>query len=226
MYGMISVTTSPSSFNSRRSTPCVLGCCGPMLTYISSIVSWVRSAISISCGFICLPQLKTSLKRLVRNQPFVLIVLAQRIPHPVFREQDPSEIRMTIEADPHHVEGLPFMPVRRSPQRYHAPDSRLLPRTPHPRQDLCRQRQRGKVIHHLKLAARNSIDSAQTVQKVEPHPLERSEDFVALLALDIHPGLDTLDLRRLNRVTESRLEGFNDLVRRHQTLSRAPLRQA
>src|SRR5574337_1556507 len=132
MYGMTSVTTSPSSFNMRRSTPCVLGCCGPMLTYISSIVSGICSAISISCGFICLPQLKTSLHRLVRNQPFVLIILAQRVPHPVLRGQDPSEVRMTIETNPHHVEGLPFVPVCRAPQRYYASDNRIFSRHPYP----------------------------------------------------------------------------------------------
>src|SRR5574337_1802789 len=104
MYGMISVTTSPSSFNSRRSTPCVLGCCGPMLTYISSIVSRVRAAISVSCEFIDLPQRHASLHGLVRNQPFVLIIFAQRIPDPVLREQDSSQVRMAVETNPHHVE--------------------------------------------------------------------------------------------------------------------------
>src|SRR3954463_8241947 len=29
-------TVSPSSSSTRRSTPCVLGCCGPMLTVITS----------------------------------------------------------------------------------------------------------------------------------------------------------------------------------------------
>src|SRR5579862_5438110 len=30
-------TVSPSSSSTRRSTPCVLGCCGPMLTVIVSV---------------------------------------------------------------------------------------------------------------------------------------------------------------------------------------------
>ena len=47
MYGMQSVITSPSSFSMRRSTPWVDGCWGPMLTYISSIVSPVRSIITV-----------------------------------------------------------------------------------------------------------------------------------------------------------------------------------
>src|SRR5574337_673134 len=150
---MISVTTSPFSFNIRRSTPCVLGCCGPMLTYISSIVSWEGSAISISCGFIGLSQLKTTLHRFIRNEPLVLVILAQRIPHPVLGSQDPSKVRMTIKADSHHVESLPFVPVCRSPQRHHTSDDRIFPRHPYPHQDLCRLRQGGDVVDHLEFAA-------------------------------------------------------------------------
>src|SRR5688500_19911095 len=39
-YPIVGVTdwmTSPSSSSTRRSTPCVLGCCGPMLTVIVSV---------------------------------------------------------------------------------------------------------------------------------------------------------------------------------------------
>src|SRR4029079_9925017 len=37
MCGVTSETTSPSVLSTSRSTPCVLGCCGPMLTSISSV---------------------------------------------------------------------------------------------------------------------------------------------------------------------------------------------
>src|SRR5258706_6313770 len=36
MCGVIFCTTSPSVWSSSLSTPCVLGCCGPMLRIISS----------------------------------------------------------------------------------------------------------------------------------------------------------------------------------------------
>src|SRR4051812_43981780 len=39
MVGVIDWMTSPSSSSTRRSTPCVLGCCGPMLTVIVSVRS-------------------------------------------------------------------------------------------------------------------------------------------------------------------------------------------
>src|SRR5437868_12166200 len=40
---------SPSVRNTSRSTPCVLGCCGPMLTNISSVRT-SNSTIVGSCG--------------------------------------------------------------------------------------------------------------------------------------------------------------------------------
>src|SRR5688500_11373673 len=42
MVGLTETTVSPSSSSTSRSTPCVLGCCGPMLTVIVSVR---RSAI-------------------------------------------------------------------------------------------------------------------------------------------------------------------------------------
>src|SRR6188508_389191 len=37
MVGMHDLIVSPSSSSTSRSTPCVLGCCGPMLTVIVSV---------------------------------------------------------------------------------------------------------------------------------------------------------------------------------------------
>src|SRR4030095_4804959 len=37
MVGEHERTVSPSSSSTRRSTPCVLGCCGPLLTVIVSV---------------------------------------------------------------------------------------------------------------------------------------------------------------------------------------------
>ena len=46
MCGVTSETISPSVRSTNRSTPCVLGCCGPMLTSISS----VRTSNSMTRG--------------------------------------------------------------------------------------------------------------------------------------------------------------------------------
>src|SRR5579883_1551865 len=53
MTGVHSTTVSPSSVSTRRRTPCVLGCCGPMFSTISCVVSpsgacakWVFALVS------------------------------------------------------------------------------------------------------------------------------------------------------------------------------------
>src|SRR3954463_6219868 len=53
MCGTTSETTSPSVRRTRRRTPCVLGCCGPMLTSISSVrtsnstIVWSLAAVDM-----------------------------------------------------------------------------------------------------------------------------------------------------------------------------------
>src|SRR6266513_2017006 len=44
MIGLTSRTTSPSRVQKRRRTPCVAGCCGPMLTVNSSVSGSTSSA--------------------------------------------------------------------------------------------------------------------------------------------------------------------------------------
>ena len=48
MTGRTSVTVSPSSSSTSRSTPCVDGCCGPMLTTIFSLLSGSMPAVTVS----------------------------------------------------------------------------------------------------------------------------------------------------------------------------------
>src|SRR5437764_5393544 len=120
MSGSASRTRSPSSFNRTRRTPCVLGCCGPMLRSIHSV--------SGSCS-----GPKASLTTVasatdgVGLQPFELriaedhglaerdVVLAQRMTFPGIRHQDPPQVRMAIEFDTEEIPGLAFMRVRRRP---------------------------------------------------------------------------------------------------------------
>src|SRR5438105_12967366 len=47
IVGSTDMTVSPSSSSTSRSTPCVLGCCGPMLTVIVSL----RSSGVVVIGF-------------------------------------------------------------------------------------------------------------------------------------------------------------------------------
>ncbi len=50
------------------------------------------------------------------------IVLAQRVPFPVLRHEDPDEVRVPLEADAHHVPGLALEPVGGGPDRDQARD--------------------------------------------------------------------------------------------------------
>src|SRR5688572_29297359 len=97
--------TSPSSSSTSRSTPCVLGCWGPMLTVIVSVrssaigrvaICSVRAfdAVALQVG----PEfLLGDLERLVglRRLPDLdRVVLALRVAFPVLRHQQPPQVRM------------------------------------------------------------------------------------------------------------------------------------
>src|SRR6185369_12616665 len=105
MRTSVSVTISPSSISLSRNTPCVLGCCGPMLM---SIIS-VRNISILSAELHVIPVV-----------PPGRIFLPQRVPLPFIGEQDAAQVRMTLEGDAQEIEGLPFVPVSRAPDVYDA----------------------------------------------------------------------------------------------------------
>src|SRR5262245_50873076 len=130
-----STTFSPSSRKTTRSTPCVLGCCGPML-----ITSSLVSNISPRTVSVCTPQpfplpfalfdLRLFL-RLAQLQPVQRIfhqqlawslervVLALWEPLPVFGHQNSPPIGMARETHPEHVVDLALEPVCARPDRRH-----------------------------------------------------------------------------------------------------------
>src|SRR5271156_4715428 len=114
-------TRSPSSFSFTRSTPCVEGCCGPMLRIISSAPSTV---VSISAVELCRVGSMQILLAAINSQVFFhpglilrqdVVVLAQRISHPLFGQQHAAQIRMAVKANPEHVENFALEPVRHGP---------------------------------------------------------------------------------------------------------------
>src|SRR5207244_8969375 len=130
-----STTFSPSRRRTTRNTPCVLGCCGPMLI-TSSLVSniapwWIGVAASMSLPFvlfdICLvprlPQLEP-VERVFHQQlarPFERIVLALRESLPVLGHQNPPPIGVARDVHPEHVVHLALEPVGVRPDRPHRP---------------------------------------------------------------------------------------------------------
>src|SRR3954467_12531146 len=110
-----STTFSPSSRSTTRSTPCVLGCCGPMLitsSLVSNIAPWWMPGESSALPVLLNVSL---LARLAQLQPvdgilhqqlagsFERIVLALRKPLPVFRHQNPAPIGVSGEVHAEHV---------------------------------------------------------------------------------------------------------------------------
>src|SRR5213594_1732851 len=97
MTGRQWTTTSPSNWSSRRSTPCVEGCCGPMLTVSSS-------RASVCC--INLPR-DGEVDRLRAEW----LAAAQRMALPVIGQHDALQVRMPREAHAEQIEHFAFVPV-------------------------------------------------------------------------------------------------------------------
>src|SRR5580692_7970794 len=107
MMHSVPSTFSPSSLRMTRSTPCVDGCCGPMLRTSSVESRNVASGIRLSV---------TAFDTEVFLHPAIVlldnsVVLAQRIPLPFFGEKNAGHVRMAREFDTEHVEDFALQPV-------------------------------------------------------------------------------------------------------------------
>src|SRR6185436_10624251 len=124
-----SVTVSPSSLRITRSTPWVDGCCGPILSTISS------ASKRVSCGFVtgcsCETIVLSPFRVLHINQACVVVDFAivemligpcvisildriffpKRKPRPIFGKQYPPKVRVSVKHDSKHVEDFAFHPV-------------------------------------------------------------------------------------------------------------------
>src|SRR4051794_26055278 len=98
MIGRQLTTTSPSSLSSSRSTPCVDGCCGPMLTVSSSRRS---SVVAIY------PPCHGEVHGLAAER----LGSPQRMPLPGVWQHDPPQVWVALEADAKQVEHLALVPV-------------------------------------------------------------------------------------------------------------------
>src|SRR5690242_18680807 len=112
MIGLQATTTSPSSSNSTRSTPWVLGCCGPMLMWrvlrirCASIVIGLASQLVAAAGAKDLPGGR-EIYRLAADR----VVAPQGMALPPVRHHDPRQVRVPVELDAEQVEHLTLVPV-------------------------------------------------------------------------------------------------------------------
>src|SRR5947209_20330323 len=99
--GTTLTTVSPSSSRRRRKTPCVDGCCGPILrTMVSPLVSVLtivdlQSLLFSRCRFVPF---------WTREGDLCLgKVLPQRVANPPLRHQDAAQVRVPLKFDAEHV---------------------------------------------------------------------------------------------------------------------------
>src|SRR5687768_5516746 len=120
MSGVALTTISPSSTSSRRSTPCVEGCCGPIEIVICE--SSGRSTTSNCGGMLAVETLIVSHSSYSSHLSYASYathgtnetfgtdssqgirfistqrkILAQRVPLPIFRKKDAPQVSMSIE---------------------------------------------------------------------------------------------------------------------------------
>src|SRR6185369_17339696 len=111
MSGMAFTTVSPSSTSSRRSTPCVDGCCGPNETVISvsesgsGFRSIAIEEVSTTISFACI----------VLLIPLDREILAQRMALIIRGHQYPAQIGVAIKGDAEHVIDFALKPIRGFP---------------------------------------------------------------------------------------------------------------
>src|SRR5579884_890435 len=127
MTGRQLTTSSPSTVSSRRSTPWVDGCCGPMLMCSSSRwasgggptwatpTSWVlvpgvpgRTSASV---WVSVCAIDASRDGEIDRFGAERFGAPQRIPLPIVGQHDAAQVGMPIEADAEQVVDLAFVPV-------------------------------------------------------------------------------------------------------------------
>src|SRR4051794_5188902 len=101
MTGRHLTTTSPSRVSSRRRTPWVDGCCGPILTVRSSRLS-VASIMRVHLAS------HGEIHRLAAER----LGAPQRMTFPVVGQHDARKVRVPLEADAEEVIDLALVPVR------------------------------------------------------------------------------------------------------------------
>src|SRR5215212_11982412 len=124
MTGFTPTTVSPSSCMMRRNTPCVLGCCGPILSVISFGES--DSRISMATPSDTAEPLLAAERRVlalgavlqVLDQDVLVVerpVLAERVAREAVVEEDPAQVRVADELDAEQVVDLALLELGAGP---------------------------------------------------------------------------------------------------------------
>src|SRR5947209_15932054 len=112
---------SPSISSTKRRTPCVDGCCGPMLRTMECSPTpavpccWASAMTSSTPGRIMSGAAVGDIGETFLPVPFDRVVLAQGMALPVGGHHNAGEAGMAGEVDAEQVEDLALIEVRRGP---------------------------------------------------------------------------------------------------------------
>src|ERR1017187_6473696 len=167
MSGRHFTMVSPSSSSSRRSTPCVEGCCGPMFRLmLRGFAPLAATAADSGIGVATV-----SLTFVPASNPIAryAVILAQRMPFPIVRQHDTPQIRMVPEAHAEQIERFPLEPVRAAPHFRHGIDLRIAARQAALQAQPLIPVERVQMIHHLESRLRGiPVHAGDRTQAYKP----------------------------------------------------------
>src|SRR5438445_6284099 len=165
MTGSASSTRSPSKRTTTRSTPCVDGCWGPMLSTMSP-VEMSRSISAVMKPFVSIAPVATRSPREELARPRLLDARAQHrvLPHwialvPVGQQQPPKS-RVAGEVDAEQLPGLAFVPVGAGVHLHRRGHARLRPRHAALERDARVSFDVGDLVHELHTVFVRPVDAA------------------------------------------------------------------
>src|SRR6185369_7484020 len=177
MSGIASFMTSPSARTTKRSTPCVDGCCGPIESVMSSVTTPPSAAerctsTSKPARLIVL-NLEEAFPRRRNAMVFLRLdeVLAERMARPVLRHEDAAKVRVAREVHAEEVEHLALLPVGRAPDARHRHDDGIVARRVHLQNEGVSQRIREQVVDDLDVPLLRVVDAGEVREAVESERL-------------------------------------------------------
>src|SRR5262245_38568981 len=237
MCGCVSETISPSVRSTSRSTPWVLGCCGPMLTSISSVRTSNSTTVgsgrrtSVTVAIDCLSPSNS----VIFQREFV--ILPQRMSDPVLRQENPPRIRMVDEPHAAQVVDFSLVPVGDAPDIRHGrhlgqfADLVALPaRQDHLEREPVLVRKALEVIDDLHVWVETGlwrllgvrfeiVEAADVGEHVESQRmvgLKKSADVVQGSVLDVDERVDRVRLFGLDFASELVIQGGADFGGSHR----------
>src|SRR6202171_2286081 len=147
MSTSVLTTVSPSSSSKTRSTPCVDGCCGPMLrtiVFAGPVAVWTIVMAMIHLSYFRRAPSRSRTRKSARALHG--IILAKGVAFPVFGQEHAPQIGMPFKAHAKQIKYLALVPICRRPNRHDTLNHRRLPRQADAQTQRIAPRNRKKVV--------------------------------------------------------------------------------